>query len=265
MAVVTCISWTDHTYNRWIGCSHASPGCRICYAEADQDHRRGRVEWGPAGTRITVSDHTVRQPLLWDAAARRDGIRRRVFCSSLADVFDQHPTIRAAWKVGLWSMIRQTPHLDWLLLTKRPEWVAADVERFAGGTPPPNAWLGFSAENQSWFDRRWAIVRELPFTVRFSSYEPALGPIRLHEEHRGRLHWMIYGGETSVRRNESRPADLQWARDMREDCAMLNVAFWFKQTGNWIDGHWVGKTSATFGAAHNLLDGVVVQQLPSRS
>lgn len=265
MAIKTCISWTDHTYNRWLGCTHVSPGCMHCYAEEDQDHRRGRVHWGSAGARIPVSEHTALQPLAWNEAARRDGVRRRVFCSSLADVFDQHPTIQGQWKEGLWAMIAQTSQLDWLLLTKRPESVAADLKRFAGGSPPRNAWLGFSAENQNWFDRRWAIVRELPFSTRFTSYEPALGPIRLDdEEHRGRLHWMIYGGETSLRRNESRPADLQWARDMRDDCARLNVAFWFKQTGNWIGNRWVGKSSAAFAVSHNLLDGVVVHQLPSR-
>lgn len=159
-------------------------------------------------------------------------------------------------------MIAATPHLEWLLLTKRPEFVSADLKRFAGGTPPSNAWLGFSSENQAWFDRRWPVVRDLPFSVRFASYEPALGPIRLRDDHRGQLDWVIFGGETSLRRSESRPADLQWARDMHMDCARLGVAFWFKQTGNWIGNRWVGKSSAVFAESHALLDGEVVHQVP---
>ena len=256
------ISWTNHTFNCWIGCTKVSCGCRLCYSEDKCDKRLGWVKWGEKSPRIPTKSQYRRAPHRWNKKAVASGKRPRVFCSSLSDVFDQHPSIDPAWKSELWQTMRETPGLDWLVLTKRPEHVMADLNRFSGGLPPPNVWLGFSAEDQDCFDQRWALVRDLPFRIKFVSYEPALGPVRLGPDQKGRLSWVIFGGETSRQREESRPADLDWARQTRDDCRAIGAAFWFKQTGNWIDGRWYGKSSAVFKARHDLLDGVRIQELP---
>lgn len=154
MAAQTAITWCNATFNPWIGCSKVAPGCTNCYAEADMDHRRGRVKWGPFGTRSRTSDNYWKQPLRWNRQAEAAGGRRRVFCASLADVFEQWdgPIVDAAgnrlkesatgdiapreqgdygpssrWltmsdlRRDLFALIDRTPKLDWLLLTKRPE------------------------------------------------------------------------------------------------------------------------------------------------
>lgn len=265
MSKSTNISWTDHTFNPWIGCTRVSPGCQHCYAQEDQEGKKKRAKWGDEQPRVRVSESTRRDPYRWNEEALATGIRKRVFCSSLADVFDGVASIKPAWKEELWATIHQTSALDWLLLTKRPHLVRNDIDTFSGGSLPPNVWLGFSAENQELFDRRWAIVRDVPAAIKFVSYEPALGPIRLRDEHRCNLDWVIFGGETSLRRGESRPTDLQWARHMRDDCCKLDIAFWYKQRGNWFDGVWHGKGANLFKAEHDRLDGRVIHELPRRT
>ena len=119
MAENSNISWCDHTFNPWIGCQKVSPGCDSCYAEALMDTRFGKVQWGPEGERKLTSDANWRKPLTWNRKAATAGERPRVFCASLADVFDNQAP--QAWRRRLWSLILDTPNLDWLLLTKRPQ------------------------------------------------------------------------------------------------------------------------------------------------
>jgi protein gp37 len=117
------IEWTDHTFNPWIGCQHVSPGCDNCYAEMLMDTRYGRVEWGPHGARSKTSDANWKKSLTWNAQAHtfkhEHGRRQRVFCASLADVFDNK--VDPAWREELFELIRKCRRLDWLLLTKRPQ------------------------------------------------------------------------------------------------------------------------------------------------
>jgi Protein of unknown function (DUF5131) len=115
----TKIEWCDHTFNPWIGCQKVSPGCDRCYAEKMMDHRYGKVQWGPHGKRKRTSDDYWKQPHRWAKAARESGTRPRVFCASLADVFDNKAPEGA--RPDLFRLIRATPELDWLLLTKRPQ------------------------------------------------------------------------------------------------------------------------------------------------
>jgi protein gp37 len=117
----------------WVGCQRVSPGCEHCYAEA-YDKRVGgapkhlrerddkpQLRWGPKADRIRTSVALWKQPLKWNREAAAAGHRRKVFCASLADVFDLHESIDPRWRLELFSLIRQTPNLDWLLLTKRPQ------------------------------------------------------------------------------------------------------------------------------------------------
>lgn len=233
MGEKTEIAWTDSTFNPWIGCTKVSEGCQNCYAEQLMDRRFRRVQWGPHGERKRTSAANWQQPVDWNARARSFrasfGRRRRVFCASLADVFDNQ--VPEEWRHDLWRLIRETPHLDWLLLTKRPENMARflpaswwdDREAWS------NVWLGFTAEDQEHFDRRWPIVRKIPAAVRFCSYEPAIGPLRLTWHYRtglGGLNWLICGGESGP---GHRPMDLAWEEAIRIDCQQAGISYFLKQ------------------------------------
>ena len=158
MADTTKISWTDHTFNPWIGCQAVSPGCDNCYAET-LTKRHGWTQWGPNGERKRTSAGYWRKPLAWDRRAGEARRRELVFCASLADVFDNQAPEGA--REDLWQLVRNTPNLDWQLLTKRPqnfdEFLPKD---WNGGYP--NVWLGVSAENQEEYDRRWPILARTP-------------------------------------------------------------------------------------------------------
>ena len=229
MAGTTKISWTDSTFNPWIGCTNVSPGCDRCYAERDMDKRLKVVEWGPHGERKHTSIATWRNPLKWqkNAAAfqREHGRRQRVFCASLADVFDNQ--ISPAWREDLFALIRRCPDLDWQLLTKRPQ----NMARFLPpdwGDGYPNVWLGATAESQAYYDQRWPILARTPAIVRFVSYEPAIGPLRIAKA--PVPDWLICGGESGPGARVMQP---QWARDIRNDCERLGIAFFLKQFGSY--------------------------------
>jgi protein gp37 len=221
MTINTRIEWTDDSFNPWIGCQKVSPGCDACYAKNNADHRFHLVQWGPHGARKRTSSVTWKIPLRLAERARADGKRRRMFCASWADVFDNQ--VPAEWRTDPFNLIRVTPELDWQLLTKRPE----NIRRML---PPdwddgwPHVWLGATAEDQEHFDRRWPILRLIPVRVRFISYEPALGPLRIAGEKLP--DWIICGGESGA---HARMMDPAWARSLRDECAALGVAFFMKQ------------------------------------
>lgn len=227
MADKTEIAWCDSTHNEWLGCQKVSAGCDNCYAETLMDKRYHRVQWGPHGERKRTSEANRRKPLGWQRKAAEffaeHGHRRRVFCSSLSDVFDNQ--VPNDWRVDLWSTISATPDLDWLLLTKRPENILKFIPRNWHGGLPRNIWLGVTAEDQAAYDRRWPILRDIPAAVRFISYEPAIGPLRLPTE--GPYpDWLICGGESG---SGYRDMPERWAEDAMVDCAYAKTAFFFKQ------------------------------------
>jgi protein gp37 len=239
MAENSKIEWTDHTFNPWVGCTKISPGCDHCYAEG-WAKRSGQVQWGNHPRKRT-SEAYWRRPLKWAKAARdafrawenepfslhREAPQRpRVFCASLADVFDNQVPKR--WCLDLFDLIEQTPELDWLLLTKRPENIGESLSWFSTRTPP-NLWLGITAEDQKRFDHRWPILCEMRTSrpiVRFVSYEPAIGPLSL-AGHNCTPDWLICGGESG---HGARQMDLAWARAIRDECAERGADFFFKQT-----------------------------------
>lgn len=271
MAENSKIEWTDHTFNPWMGCTKVSPACKHCYAERDMDHRYGKVTWGPNGTRVLTSDANWKLPLKWNREAnawqlhlafcKRSGVadpvaewarrdegnlpaiprRPRVFCASLADVFEDWPgplvdasgdiicrpylesentpefwnasdaetlkTDPQGWspitmndvRQRLFKLIDETPNLDWLLLTKRPEnirkmWPEYPYNACLTGDCPheraeqcsaiferENVWIGCSVENQEFADSRIPELlkcRDLA-PVLFLSCEPLLGPVDL--------------------------------------------------------------------------------------
>jgi protein gp37 len=253
------IEWTDHTFNPWIGCTKVSPGCDHCYAERLMDHRMHKVSWN--GARVRTSSSYWRQPLRWDKDAAASGTRPRVFCASLADIFDGHPSITSGWVGDLWHLIHSTPHLDWLLLTKRPQNIAHMLPESYGmpawGYGWDNVWLGTSIENQGTANLRSVELRIIPARHRFISCEPLLGPVEIHLD--GRLHWVIAGGESGP---QARPLHPDWARSLRDQCVYSGTPFFFKQWGEWApwdDDNWSLPAGADDVIAHDhaiTLDGV---------
>lgn len=193
MGTTTLIEWTDHTFNAWIGCTQISPGCANCYAKTDAPARIARSRrdnpielWGDAGARQIAKDWSA--PLTWNRKAREEGVRRRVFCLSQGDVFEDRGDLIAP-RARLWELIAETPHLDWLLLTKRPENASrlaslAALHAWDGGGPDaptwlPNIWLGTTVENQKMADERIPHLLSVPAKVRFLSCEPLLEEVDL--------------------------------------------------------------------------------------
>jgi protein gp37 len=268
MAEGTKIEWADHTFNPWIGCTKVGPGCDHCYAEADFDKRRHVVTWGAGQPRKLTADSTWALPRRWDKKAQIQGVRYRVFCASLADVFDNEVPVQ--WRISLVKLILRTPHLDWLLLTKRIG-NAADMLETAfravhsgregwADNVPPNVWIGATITSQAEADRDIPKLLRVPAAKRFLSMEPLLGPVELLEWLRsdcwqgsrpgpsGRggvtcmdcngyghqcrsLHWVIVGGESGP---GARPMHPDWARSLRDQCKAAGVPFLFKQWGEWM-------------------------------
>ena len=269
MSANSKIEWCEHTFNPIWGCIEVSPACDNCYARTFAN-RVGQNVWGPAATteRRTFGDKHWAEPLKWNRDAEAAGTRARVFCASMADVFEQHPTVERE-RQRLWPLITSTPHLDWLLLTKRPQNITRMVPKGWLEWPPFNVWYGTTVENQHYADQRIPILLDVPAAVRFLSMEPLLGPVNLlwHgsiEDQRPtewltgrpRIDWVITGGESG---HGSRPADPNWYRSLRDQCEAAVVAFHFKQWGDFDEhGKRVGKK-----AAGRLLDGRTWDEFPA--
>jgi len=322
MAENSGIQWTTHSWNPWRGCTKISAGCQSCYAET-MSKRNPLVlgMWGPKGTRVVAAEAQWKLPVKWnreagetvkrwEMAAREvqseyDYVdpyeRPRVFCASLADVFEawdgpmvdswgtelcichecgtfMHYSSRECKpgctcdraprrltmqdvRARLFRLIDDTPNLDWLVLTKRPENIAKMMPAVGlpdAGVPGtlgrrimlPNLWLGTSVENQTAANERIPHLLRVPAAVRFLSVEPMLGPVDLepflayppfHENYkmtfgandfRG-IDWCIIGGESGPR---ARPCNVSWIRSVVEQCKAAEVPVFVKQLGaNIID------------------------------
>lgn len=241
MSEETGIGWTDATFNPWIGCTRISEGCRNCYAAVETFARvergKGRELWGASVERHITSDENWKKPQAWDRKASASGNRTRVFCASLADVFESRGDLVQP-RLRLFNLIRTTPNLDWQLLTKRPESILPILNeainlcsecttepghancalthdwllQWVGGEPPLNLWLGTTAENQEMADKRLPQLLNIPAYLHFVSCEPLLGPIDLtpwlYLEFRSSEEKTKAGLTYSVARNLAR---LKWA------------------------------------------------------
>lgn len=258
MGKATGIEWADHTFNPVWGCVEVSPACDNCYAKA-WDKRVGGDHWGPHAPLREFGPKHWAEPFRWDKAASEAGKRARVFCASMADVFDNRWPERI--RGDLWAVIRSTPNLDWMLLTKRPQNIAKMLPA-DWGNGYANVWLGVTAENQAEANRRITKLLDISAVLHFISAEPLLGPLDLtaidcgnwtwdalrgvgmdkpHVAgflgyrasmpiHSGRrIRWVIAGGERGPR-----PAHPDWFRSLRDQCAAAGVAFMLKQWGDWI-------------------------------
>ena len=237
------IAWTDATFNPWWGCAKVSPACDNCYAERDAGRYQPGVQlWGVDAERRSFGDKHWNEPLRWNKRATKEGRRIRVFCASMADVFDKNSPPGA--RDRLWQTIKATSALDWLLLTKRignaTKMLPADW-----GDGYQNAWLGISVVNQDEVDRDVPKLLATAAHIRFLSCEPLLGPISFEGLFASAnpadgtnalevLDWVIVGGESG---HKSRPMPREWAQDIADQCDAAGTAFFMKQgsQANWPD------------------------------
>jgi protein gp37 len=259
MSANSRIEWTDHTFNPWWGCTKISPGCGNCYA-AEFAGRYG-FGWGRDAQRRVFGEKHWAEPLKWNKKAAEARVPAKVFCASMADVFELGATDDnrkvmgdARWK--LWNLIDETPMLDWLLLTKRPENVPALVPQEWLVEWPHNVWMGTSVEDQASADSRVPALLKIPATTRFLSCEPLLQSVdltkfcvrlpatqgienssahavpRLNETImpalKAGIDWVIVGGESG---QNCRSFQLDWARSIKEQCQRYGAKFFMKQLG----------------------------------
>lgn len=309
MAERSAIEWCDATFNPWIGCTKVSPGCDNCYAEQQDKFRSWTpAGWGAGQPRKRTAPSTWREPAKWnarpfyecddcgwrgetDSNCPRCGeevhtARRRVFCASLADVFDNE--VPDEWRADIFRLILDTPNLDWLLLTKRIGNAAGmmfhAIGRHAKDETPwvlPNVWLGATVVNQEEADRDIPKLLATPARVRFLSMEPLLGDVDLSQwlfpfrpckdcpcpdpdtSREGldrcckdpellpsQLNWIITGGESGPK---ARPSHPDWFRSLRDQCAAAGVPFLFKQWGEHAPTQ---RTMADVAASNRKLVGV---------
>lgn len=249
------IEWTHDTFNPWVGCARVSPACERCYAER-LARRYHWGSWGISGDRKLQSDSYWAKPLQWNAAARLSGGMRRVFCASMADVFEDRRDLDAE-RTRLWGLIERTPDLTWLLLTKR-------IHRVQALAPwqqhwPANVWIGCTAEDQRRVDERLPHLIQIPAAVRFISIEPQVSPVDLARFIDG-IDWVIAGGESGP---GARATPERWFADVRDQCTATHTAFFFKQWGNNCpdqDGSLVRLRSKKH--AHRLLEGREWNEFP---
>lgn len=268
------------TFNIVWGCEKVSPACKNCYAET-WANRMG-YGWGKAPRRV-LSDNYWKQPVAWNRKAGEMGEVKLVFCSSMADVFEDHPTVNEQRK-KLWELIDSTPWLTWLLLTKRPQNIRSMYPSEWLEKPPHNVWPGASAENQEWLDRRLGDLLSVPAVLRFLSGEPLLGPLRFPtgalsgycgtpcddllqdygcecsdkqgEDQPGplpRIGWIIGGGESGTK---PRKTEIDWFRQLRDQCEAEGASFFMKQMGT---AYATGRSKGT----ENIPAELLIQEIPT--
>ena len=299
MAENSGIEWTDHTFNPWMGCTKVSPACKNCYAERDFDHRYKKVNWGPSGERRMTTDANWNKPIKWNREATAS--RPRVFCASLADVFedwqgpildhnatqlfthDNGNIVRLAdanvdapyhreatmddLRKRLWALIDATPNLDWLLLTKRPE----NFDRMWDRASRENVLLGTSIENQEWADKRLSYLHNAKrygfVSKTFVSAEPLVGGVILQGNANGKTYNHLGDGglDWVITGGESgpaaRPCEPDWFRSLRDQCEATGTPFHFKQWGE-FDEH---QNRVGKKNAGRLLDGKTHDGVPLQS
>jgi protein gp37 len=244
----TKIEWATHTFNPWRGCTKVSDGCKFCYAETFSRRNPAMLgEWGMNGTRVIASESMWRQPIKWNRDAEDLDFRPRVFCASLADVFELRRDLESP-RMRLLRLVVDTPNLDWLFLTKRPQNYCEAMRLGYQDGLPPNLWLGTSIENQAAMVRL-NHLRRIPAHILFVSAEPLLGLIGVvqcgdcgaHYGVDGRclcadknsIGWWIAGGESGPK---ARPCHPDWARSLRDQCQSAGIDFFWKQWGETVRG-----------------------------
>ena len=257
------IAWTDHTFSPWHGCVKVSPACDHCYAaewdarfinpEHKQENMR-EAHWGKDAPRRFFGDKHWNEPVKWNRDAAASGKRTLVFCASMADVFETGRSDLTEHRQRLWALIRTTPALTWLLLTKRPQNIKKLLpENLASA---PNIWLGTTIESPDFLWRADALNENEKAHIRFVSMEPLIEQTSIIEKIGPRgvgtgIHWVITGCESG---DNARHTPTDWYRQLRDECRETSAAFFLKQPPRGADGITIGE-----GSWLKLKDGIVEQ------
>jgi protein gp37 len=226
------IEWTDNTFNPWWGCVNVSPACDHCYAErfANRKTRTQDQLWGKDSRRLISNDGYWEEPVKWNHRAERTGSRERVFCGSMCDVMERRADLNEP-RQRLFLVIEETPSLDWLLLTKRPQEYSKFLPKAWLKDPRPNVWLMTTVEHQ---DYAWRIeaLMSVPAVVHGVSCEPLLGTLTLPDHFlKSSRAWVIAGGESGIQ-GTVRASNPDWFRSLRDQTKAAGAAFHFKQWGS---------------------------------
>jgi protein gp37 len=261
MADRSAISWTDATFNPWMGCTKVGPGCDNCYALDLVEGRFGRAKWGPGQPRSRTSESNWRKVEIWNSHPEKligsawPGRKPRVFAASLADIFDNE--VDPDWRRDFFALVQRTPNLQWLIVTKRIGNVGSMLPA-DWGAGYPNVMLLITVVNQKEAERDIPKLLNTPAEQRGLSIEPQLGhihlgylgwpggPTRARDGHNAlvgaryhdgkmverlpKLDWVICGGESGPRARAIHPS---WARSLRDQCAAVGIPFHFKQWGEY--------------------------------
>ena len=214
MGELTSIEWTDSTWNPVTGCHKISPGCKNCYAArmAPRLQAMGNPRY-TNGFEVTLHHDLIDLPNNWAKP-------RKVFVNSMSDLF--HDEVPLEFIQAVFDTIRNCERHTFQVLTKRPE---RAMELCSELPWSPNLWFGVSVENPSYL-HRVDTLRLIPAQTRFLSLEPLLEAIpNLNLAH---IDWVITGGESGP---GARPIEIDWVRDIRDQCRRADVHFFHKQWG----------------------------------
>ncbi len=214
----TTIEWTDATWNPVTGCTKISAGCDHCYAERFAERWRG-VPGHPYenGFDLTLRPERLEQPLAWNKS-------RMIFVNSMSDLF--HKNVPHEFIDKVFETMEAADWHIFQVLTKRSSLMRNYVnKRYKNALAPKHIWLGASVEDGS-KKSRIKHMQNMNASVRFLSIEPligAIGPVDLSG-----IHWIIVGGESGP---GYRPMEVNWAKEVRDQCKKQKVPFFFKQWG----------------------------------
>lgn len=225
----TQIEWTDATWNPVAGCSIESAGCTNCYAMQMARRLEAMGVEKYAGLTRRSGSRTV-----WRGIVRQDlnslqipyawKKPRKIFVNSMSDLF--HPKVSDNFILAVWEVMRDTPHHNYQILTKRPERMAHALSNLISDVLP-NVWLGTSVEDANVVERIESL-RLAPASIRFISFEPLIGPVGPVDL--TNIHWAIVGGESGL---GARPIKEAWIDEIHAQCVRFSTSFFFKQWGAW--------------------------------
>jgi len=260
MGIETGIEWCRSTFNPWWGCTKVSPACDHCYAESGSN-RYGFSIWGKDAPRRFFGDAHWNEPLKWNRLAAVTGEPWRVFAGSYCDVMEDRRDLDP-FRERLYKVIEQTPNLDWLLVSKRPQNFRRFLPKAWIDSPRSNVWLLTTVESGEYL---WRIdaLKTCPAVVHGLSIEPLLEDLSGIGDHLDDVEWCICGGESGTSRALIRGMQPDWARRIRDESLGRGIPFFFKQWGNFApaESGLVFVRSKKEGGCE--LDGIEWKQVPS--
>lgn len=214
MGVKSTIEWTEATWNPVTGCTKISPGCKHCYAERLSYRLKAMGQPNYAnGFALTLQPHALEIPLRWKTP-------QVIFVNSMSDLF--HKNVPTTYIQQVFDVMARANWHCYQILTKRSERLMQISRQLSWKS---NIWMGVSVENED-YAFRINHLRETGAHVKFLSLEPLLGA--LPQLNLQGIDWVIVGGESGP---GARAIRKEWVLDIRDQCLMANVPFFFKQWG----------------------------------